>query len=159
MKLAFSSSSRPGGAKIFVLLGLTLIPFVTVATDSIAIFTGEVTTAPQVDATNFLNEGTWEISTPAPFETANTLNYTNEGSMAGSVGWSFGLSPANTGPQGMSASFFNDSPATIQAEDGEILNPYEGYSGDLSLVSYLLVSATNIVNKGTLIAGAAGEIV
>jgi hypothetical protein len=158
MKLAFSSSSRPGGAKIFVLLCLILIPFVTVATDSIAIFTGEVVNPPpQVDATNFLNEGTWDISTPAPFETANTLNYTNEGSMVGSVGWSFGLSPANTGPQGMSASFFNDSPATIQANDGLVANPSDGYAN--YLVSYLLVSATNIVNKGTLMAGAGGEIV
>ncbi|MGD1088590.1 MAG: hypothetical protein ABR955_07665, partial [Verrucomicrobiota bacterium] len=158
MKLAFYSSTLPGGAKIFVLLCLALIPFVAAATQPIAIFTGQIgNPPPQVDATNFLNEGTWDISTPAPFETANTLNYTNEGSMVGSVGWSFGLSPATTGPQGMSASFFNDSPATIQADDGFIANPSDGYAD--YLVSYLSVSATNIVNKGALSAGAGGEIV
>jgi hypothetical protein len=158
MKLTLPSSTRPRGAKLFVLLCLALTPFVTMAQEpeSIAIFTGAVTTPPQVDATNFLNEGIWEIATEAPFETANTLNYTNEGAMYGSVGWEFDYGPLPGGGRGMAENFFNDSPATIQAIDGEISNPYGQFE---FLVSYLIVSATNIVNKGALIAGANGELV
>ena len=58
----------------------------------------------------------------------------------------------------MSANFYNDNAGTIQAVDGIIYNPPNTLLFS-NLVSYLLVSATNIVNKGTLIAGANGEMV
>ena len=57
----------------------------------------------------------------------------------------------------MSANFFNDNSGTIQAVDGTITVPPN--SPFSTTVCYLLVSASNIVNKGTLIAGANGEIV
>jgi hypothetical protein len=114
---------------------------------------------PQIDATTFINSGTWNIGTLSPFETAHTLNYTNKsgGSMTGTVGWEFDWGPAVSGPRRWSANFFNDNQATITAVDFPLPNPFS--YPILTPVSYLLVSATNIVNKGLLAAGAAGEII
>jgi hypothetical protein len=147
-----------------VLFSLLLSPFAALATQSLYSNTGAINgNPPQVDATNFYNSGTWNIFTQSPYETQNTLNYTNtgtsptSGSMIGSIGWEFDYGPLTNGGRGMSASFFNDSLASIQAVDGINQNP-NGLPPTTE-ASYLLVSATNIVNKGTLIAGAAGEIV
>ena len=161
MKINFSKSSgRLRGRSWPFLLGLVLSVFAAKATQPIYINTGTINNAnlPQVDATNFYNSGTWNIFTATPYETQNTLNYTNAGSMTGSVGWEFDFGPLPLGGRGMSANFVNNrASATVQANDGDILNPPN--SLNLSLVSYLLISATNIVNQGTFIAGAHGEIV
>ena len=119
-----------------------------------AFFSG---TPPQIDAINFYNEATWNIGTVSPFETAHTLNYTNKGSMTGMVGWEFDWGAAVLGPRSWSANFFNDNNGKITAVDLGLPNPIS--SPILTPVSYLLVSATNIVNKGTLVAGAGGEII
>jgi len=144
-----------------LLTGLMLFPFGVRGADSLASFTNApiIGIPPNVDATNFYNSVTWNISTtPLPYQTAHTLNYINDGTMIGSVGWEFDYGPSTGGSpssRGMSASFYNDG--IITANDGEIPNP-PAYQ--LSLGSYLLVSATNIDNvNGTLTAGAGGEIV
>ncbi|MGB7768846.1 MAG: hypothetical protein WBN22_08340 [Verrucomicrobiia bacterium] len=158
MKLNFSKFARRLRFKSLTLLvGLILTPLLVRGTASTANFTGTITTPPQVDATNFFNSGYWDISTiNTPYQTANTLNYTNEGTMVGGVGWEFDFGPLPvTGGRGWSSSFFNDSPGTIQAVDGLSFNPYP----NLYEVSYLWVSATNIVNQGTLEASANGELV
>ena len=144
------------------------------------IYNNTVSSLPQIDATNFYNSGIWDVYTleplltldyvlinqqiayinsTIPYKTTHTLNYTNKGTMTGSVGWEFDYG-TGSGGRGMSASFFNDSSGTIRAVDGtfdplpeNILNP------TYYTIGYLLVSATNIVNKGSLIAGANGEII
>jgi hypothetical protein len=158
MKLFFSKSiGRFRVEWLRLLAGLILGPLAAMGTDSIYINTGAINNSnlPQVDATNFYNSGTWNISTSAPYETANTVNYTNEGTMSGSVGWEFDFGTSSAS-RSLSASFFNDSPGTIQAMDGVIGNPptYATF-----FASYLSVQATNIINKGTLMAGASGQIV
>ena len=101
---------------------------------------------PNVNATNFINAGSWNISTsPLPYQTFSTYNYTNTGTMIGSVGWDFSHGPYPNGVRGWSANFFNNNVGFIQANDGQ--------------VSYLLISATNIVNQGTLAAGAGGLMI
>jgi hypothetical protein len=109
--------------------------------------------APQVNATNFINTGTWNIDSqvlPAlPFQTFSTYNYTNSGTMNCTIGWEFDHGPYPTGTRGWSANFFNDVPGTIAA-----LDPSVSY-----IVSQLLVSATNIVNKGLLTAGPNGLLI
>ena len=141
------------------LVSLILSPLIGLATDSIYINTGTIYgTPPQVDATNFYNSGTWSISTAGPYKTANTLNYTNISSMVGSVGWEFDHGPLPIGGRGWSANFVNNNVnANIQAMDGVIYNPPSSPYGYLA--SYLIISATNIVNKGTLQAGANGQLV
>jgi hypothetical protein len=158
----FKSSGRLRGRFWAFLLGLVLSVFAAKATDSLYSNSGTINNAnlPNVDATNFYNSGTWNISTTDPYETQNTLNYTNIGTMTGSLGWEFDFGPLPSGGRGMSANFINKTGnATIQANDGYILNPEFGNLIAEYLASYLLISATNIVNKGTLIAGANGEIV
>lgn len=149
---------RLGGGASLILLGLLLPSLPALATDSIRTFAGSVTSLPQppVDATNFVNNGTWDIFTATPYNTAHTLNYTNENSMVGSVGWEFDYGPlAGTGGRGLSSTFFNDNNAIVQAEDGfSIFGRFL-----LETESFLWISATNIINKGSLEAGAAGEIV
>jgi hypothetical protein len=160
MKPNFSKSSgRLRGRSWAFLLGLVLSVFAAKATDSLYSNSGTISgIPPNVDATNFYNSGTWNISTATPYETKNTLNYTNAGSMTGSVGWEFDFGPLPLGGRGLSANFVNNrATATVQANDGYIYNPPNSLNP--SLVSYLLISATNIVNNGTLIAGAHGEIV
>lgn len=137
---------------------LALVPLVVRGIDATYISPPSVTfPIPQIDAINFYNAGTWNIFTLSPFETAHTLNYTNKGSMTGSVGWEFDWGAPVLGPRSWSANFFNDNNATITAVDYPLPNPISSLI--LTPVSYLLVSATNIVNKGTLVAGAGGEII
>jgi hypothetical protein len=159
MKSNFSKSLRRiTGKSLPVLIGLMLGPLMVEATDPIYINTGTINgIPPNVDATNFYNSGTWDIVTdPLPYTTANTQNYTNEGSMTGSVGWEFDFGPSS-GPRGMSASFFNDSTATILANGALVFNPPNSLHP--SVVSYLWISATNIVNKGTLEADSNGQLI
>jgi len=166
MKTNFSKSvGRLRGKSWAFLLGLVLSVFAAKAADSLYSNSGTIDNGniPQIDATNFNNSGTWNISgLTAPYETADTLNYTNTGTMTSSVGWEFDFgSPTIAhsfygGPY-LSANFVNGNGATIQANDGSIYNPPT--SQNPTLVSYLLICATNIVNKGTLIAGASGEII
>jgi hypothetical protein len=168
MKLNFSKSIRRFRVKSLPLLaGLILSPLVVIAAGSgytntttiiyVPGYSGNTVRSIQVDATNFVNFGTWEIYTyPAPYHTANTLNYINEGAMYGWVGWDFALYPSTTGQRGMSASFFNDISGVIQASDLSIPNPEN--SQYPSPVSWLWISATNIVNKGQLIGDGGGEI-
>ena len=163
MKLNFSRSVGRFRAKSLPLLtGLLLSPLAVMGQPMpIYINTGIINNnnLPQVDAITFVNSGTWYIYTTDKYHTADTLNYTNKNSMLGEVGWDFALYPSTAGHRSMSANFFNASGATIQAMDGAIANP-SGYRNCYSCypVSYLWVSATNIVNKGTLTAAANGEL-
>ena len=151
---------RPDLGLIPFLLCFMLIPFVGRAGVSSTNFNGSVgPQPPQVDATNFINTGTWSISTaPLPYQTANTLNYTNTGAgtMDSTIGWEFDFGPTSSG-RSWSTSFFNDNNATISALDGSF-NIFGNPNATIT-ASYLLVSATNIVNKGQLEAGPFGEII
>jgi len=163
MKLDFFKRTQTFGKKFCLplLLCLGLIPLCARAGLASTNFNSTIIgIPPQVDATNFINSGTWNIETaPYPYETRDTLNYTNTGNMNGAVGWEFDLGPISNGGRGWSASFYNGP-----------YNPPNGVvsSSDLSFllinqesmtVSYLLISATNIVNKGLLAAGPNGEII
>jgi hypothetical protein len=155
MKLKFSKLVGQFLAKSLLLIGLSLVPLAVMGTDSIYISTGTITTPPNVDATNFLNTGTWNIDTsPGLYITANTLNYTNEGLMEGAPGWEFDFGPSTTGKRSLSGSFFNDTTGTIEAQNGTFSFLTTASTGG----SKLLIQATNIVNKGTLSATAYGYI-
>jgi len=113
---------------------------------------GSITTPVDVNATNFINSGTWDINTPGfpslPFQTFSTYNYTNSGTMSCSIGWQFDHGPWPSGARDWSANFFNDNTGTIAARDAAFT-----FS-----VSKLLISATNIINKGLLSAGPYGKM-
>ena len=160
MNAAFLKSLGRFGKAWLLLACLALVPLLVSGqqtTWNSSDYGSSFTSAPQINATNFYNSGTWNISTPtAPYKTANTLNYTNIASMSGSLGFEFDWGPTISGQRSMSANFVNNaSAATITAVDGYVLT----YPLGEVLQSYLLISATNIVNKGTLAAGASGEII
>jgi hypothetical protein len=159
MKAVFLKSAGRFGEKLSLLFSLFLFPLAVMGTDSTYISPPSVTSPPMVDATNFINSGIWNIFTLSPYETAHTLNYTNKspGSMTGQVGWEFDWGAAILGPRSWSANFFNDNNCKITAEDYDFQNPVS--SRIYTPKSYVIVSATNIVNKGTLAAGNSGEII
>src|SRR5208282_4197390 len=88
--------------------GLMLFSFAAEGQQSTYNNSGTITgIPPNVDATNFYNSGSWNISTippnngtlpngdqtAFPYETAHTLNYTNVGTMICTVGWEFDYGP------------------------------------------------------------------
>ena len=110
MKSNFLNSGRRFQAKALSLLaGLILCPLAGMAASSIYINTGTINNEnlPTIDATNFYNSGTWNISTAAPYKTTHTLNYTNLGSMTGSLGWEFDYG-TGSGGRNWSTAFFNE---------------------------------------------------
>ena len=122
------------------------------ATSALASFTGSVTTPPVVDATNFNNSATWNITTGSGlYRTAGTLNYFNNASMSGSPGWDFAWYPSGSGVSHASATFTNGNLGVISA-GGSTNSFFYNYPGQL------LVRATNLVNKGLLSADGAGKI-
>jgi hypothetical protein len=161
MKLIFNNQARwrMAGLSAFLFLsGLILVPFAAGgaqttwdSADYGSVFNDP---PPVIDATNFINRGTWFIDVfPYPYRTSDTLNYTNKGEMFASLGWAFDLGPAGSGSSSSlrkpSGIFFNDNNGVIESFD---VNNGVGY------VSRLWVSATNIVNLGTLQAESSGQI-
>src|SRR5438309_10627198 len=137
---------------------MLLLPRIGWATDQFYINNGTVTFPPQIDAINFINNGSFDFSlnpTLLPFDTSNTQNFTNNGTMFGSVGFLFDNSPAESGTRRPAANFRNRLTGTITAGDGVVI--VDPTFGALRLTpSFLLVSATNIINEGTLTSGSAG---
>lgn len=102
---------------------------------------------PQIDALNFVNNGTFNIQSlfsSLPYATANTVNFTNRGTMAGSSGFSFMTQP-DFGGAVQANSFYNS---------GII------YSGSDSFLTFLLtgwsalpqtrINARTVLNPGTI---------
>lgn len=129
-------------------IGLLCLPVLVKATDSFWINSGTVTVAPQIDATNVVNSpgAILSIGTTQPFQTSNTRNFTNRGTMTGSVGWRLQNSPTGTGVARAAANVHNHPGATISASD-------------LLGSSQLLISATNIINEGLMAADMQGKMV
>ena len=97
--------------------------------------------APVIDANNFVNRGYFAITNleffTAPFETCNTYNFTNFNQMFGSPGFRLDLFDSATSTRRMAANFANgtsiyDSNSTVYGS------------------RYLLISATNVMNRGVL---------
>lgn len=87
--------------------------------------------APQVDATNFINTGYFNV-TPLSlslYTTLNTLNYTNTSAMVSGSGFDMETFPNSGGPR-MAANYYN--------------------SGTIDCDIKLIVSATNISNPGNI---------
>src|SRR6187399_3140692 len=75
-----------------------------------------IVNSPVIDATNVVNYGQFLAASIYPYETSSTLNYTNYGTMVGSVGFRFERISAVTGARSMASSFVNHNPGTIQAQ-------------------------------------------
>jgi hypothetical protein len=115
--------------------------------DAIINYPDNVSFPPVIDATNFVNTGSFIInftrsSSAQPFyETTDTLNYTNTGLMTCSSGFQFDNLSSVTGLRTMSAAFNNSG--TINCDPG---------------AGQCLVTATNVVVGGALNVGTGGKI-
>ena len=136
-------------------LSLALLPRTGLATDQFYINNGTVTDSPVIDAINFINNGTFITATTLPYDTSNTRNFTNNGTMIGSVGFRFDNAPSGAGVRKPAANFVNRLGGTVVGADFGFA--ILGTTFSLS-PSYLLVSATNIINEGILGVGANGEM-
>lgn len=129
------------------------------AASSIFINTGSLTNVPQVDAITFVNEGLFNIGTILPYETVNTLYYTNTGRMIGVPGFRFeNVTPGVT--RRPAASFFNGVDASIFGSSGD--RPLPGVAVTNAGLTFesgqVLISATNIFSRGQFLADASGRI-
>ncbi|HEX5218916.1 MAG TPA: hypothetical protein VFZ59_05065 [Verrucomicrobiae bacterium] len=136
-------------------------PLLSRATDATYFNSGLVTFPPQVDATNFVNIGTFQIATSKPFDTSNTRNFTNNGTLQGSVGFRFDTVNTANGLRTMAANYFNGPNGLIQALDSPVVLLAPCAQSPV-LPSYLWISATNIVGGGrrpaSMLSGPNGEI-
>src|SRR5579872_7178354 len=145
---------------------------------------GTVTVPPVIDATNFINNGSFNLAfntftnssagfnvifinnVSPPFDFSDVLNYTNRNFMASDTGFIFDWAPSGNGPpRHPSANFVNSNPGSISA--GSFSNSFtssflifETFSGlgegSGPGLPLLKVSATNVVNTGLLDVGLDG---
>lgn len=133
--------------------------------DSTRVITGIISSAAQVgqiDATNVVNKGYWDIETTDPFTMSDMLTFSNlvatpgAGVMIGAPGWVFDCEPSNAGVSHWSSIFFNDNYSLIQAIDVQTLPLGDEPESSYLEPSKIFVSATNIINHGGLTVGANG---
>ncbi len=83
---------------------------------------------PQIDAENFVNNGSFNITftnftiNSQLFDTANTLNFTNTGTMFASPGFEFVTAPVNSGNKRMAANIHNEGSITCGTSSNLILS-------------------------------------
>lgn len=135
-------------------LSVLLIPRAVLATDSVWINNGTITLPPNIDATNVINNGIMgPFQTFNMFDTSNTRNFTNSGTMSGAVGFRFDNAPRNSsgqliGNRKPAANFHNRVSGNIAALIGPTVAGFQA--------SHLSIEATNIVNQGIITVGADG---
>jgi hypothetical protein len=142
--------------RVSAVLGCVLISLAAQAADELYINTETVTDPPQIDATSFVNYGTFSFVTVDPFETSDTLYYTNYGNLFAGPGWIFDYAPPVSGVRQMADTFANLNPGVVESFDLPAGSFVGIPSVSQSLPSYLWVHATNILNEGLLSVGANG---
>lgn len=118
---------------------------------------------PVIDATNFINNGTFIINfqnvflTPQPFyETSDTLNYLNTGLMMVNTGFKFDHQPIGVGSRTMADTFVNQGTISCGSTNNAS-DPFFGLLGQFGF-SQCIINATNIVNPGEVVSGVDGII-
>lgn len=132
--------------------------------DGIINYPVNVAYPPVVDATNFVNNNSFTVNfttftlNTSFYETSDTLYYTNNGSMVANTGFQFDTQSTSTGMRTMAGNFIN--PGTVSC--GSVNNLGDIFFGQLFFVFFgnalpqCTVSATNIVNSGTVDVGVNG---
>src|SRR6478736_4427825 len=116
LKLIFCNMNR---LSFFYLGALAMcLPLVAGAAQDTWVNSGTLLN-PQVDATNVINTGTISASTTiSTFDTSNTKNFTNSGTISGSIGFRFDNAPRDsngqpTGQRKLAANFHNRNSGTV----------------------------------------------
>jgi len=116
---------------------------------------GAVTVVPVIDDVTFVNNGLLQISTELPFETQNTLYFTNSGTiLANSLAGFGGFVGGSTDNGGVRFEYINGS--TGYRRPASVIRNEQG--AGITGRPYVLLNATNIVNRGTFTVPADGLI-
>jgi len=141
------------------------LPLAVHGSDAVFINNGSITFPPQIDAITVINNGSFDFTfnpTDLPFDMSNVQNFTNNGTMLGSIGFRFDNAPSSAGVRKPLANFRNRLAGRITAEDTPALLTVTAAGQPLRTTlldsSLLLVSGTNVINEGILTAGAAGLV-
>ena len=136
--------------------------------DAVINYPGNVSAPPVIDATNFVNTGTFIINfttlgiTQPFYETSDTVNYTNTGLMMANTGFRFDNQPSSTGTRTASGSFYNTGMVSCGSTNN-LTDPFGGtlylnsaFLGNPSYFPQCIISASNIVNPGNIDLGFGG---
>jgi hypothetical protein len=107
---------------------------------------------PQIDALTFINNATFNIQgllSTFPYATANTLNYTNRGTMSSSSGFAFVRYP-DVGGAMQAESFYNEG--VINSGEDSFFSFIRG--GGWAALPQTLIDARTVVNSGPINLGA-----
>ena len=161
--------------KRHILIGLAGLAMVSVASGATSasyvnnsVLISPPATLPVVDATNFINNSAFidnglnllvintSLQEVQPYETANTLNYTNYGVLGSLAGFQFDYFNTHIAQHIMAANLDNEVGAVINC-GGTNDGPYFTTNSILFFFGALFgggalceVSATNIINRGTI---------
>lgn len=115
----------------------------------------QTTNPPQINATAFLNLGTFTVVSPLSYDFQNTRFFTNRGTMLASPGFRFDYTD-DFGIRRPAYNFINEGPGQISGVDAGF-NQYQGYS-NLFFQTMMHVRATNLVNAGYMSVGNNGTL-
>jgi hypothetical protein len=150
--------------KRLILTGLAALAIVTAAlgrtdpsyiNNTIQIFPPGV--PPMIDATNFINnsafiDNTFNSLFVSPYETANTVNYTNFGVLGAVEGFQFDTFNTQTARHTSAGNFYNAVGAIVNCggtNDGPYFTTNAAFFS-IGGEAECLVWATNIINRGTI---------
>jgi hypothetical protein len=130
-----------------------------------AVSYGVGTPAPVINALTFYNHpsGIFNVAGTALFNTFETLNFTNQGTMIGNPGFDFETFPSSSGSIHRAANFAN----IATGQNGGVIDCSGALAffispallvGNLTGSSELFADATNVVNSGTINMDAASVI-
>ena len=112
---------------------------------------------PVINALGFANYGSFNVLSALPFDTMNTLNFTNRGTMIGSYGFNFQhILPS--GKRGPARNFVNASGAEIQAANnpsGIIFGSNPPFLIERN-AGFLLIESENVISHGKFQVAASG---
>ena len=175
MKFNYCPSTNFMKWKLFcAILPVLILARVASATDAVApsdpnaqyTYTCPPQPVPNFDCTNFYINNSFTInfatlsSSTVYYEPWNTLNYTNNGTMTGNTGFKFDTQVLGTSQHLMAGTFYNAGDIVASS----LFNPF-GIIFNLGGLGYVFsgygqiyISATNIINSGTLDVGVNGGI-
>ncbi len=153
----FSMRMTKSGLTVGVLLFLSLGNLRAV--DAIYENFGMPTSTPQINAITFINHGLFSVSSILPYDTQNTLHFSNFGIMVGEPGFRFDFVNA-AGVRRPAADFYNGFDAQVFAGSGDTFLPglVVTNNGITFESAQLIISATNIFSRGELLADARGLV-
>jgi hypothetical protein len=125
-----------------------------------------IVTNPVVNARHFINEGEVAVGASHPWDSQNTLTFTNRGDMVGAPGFRFEMVDPVFGFRSPAQVFFNAPNGRIGSADfgttSFVVGAVQGADGgvivDAVASSLLKINALNITNRGILSVGANGFI-